>query len=278
MHYIKLKREKKSICNLCRQEKDLTWDHVPPKGGIKLQPVQIQTVLSYFGGEKDGTGKIESQNGVKYRTICKKCNDFMGEELDSTLNDFAISVGVYPKTKLIIPDVIGQRTKPQRLLKAILGHLVAAKVDIENTSFDKAARDYVLDLKAPLPHDINVFYWLYPFNKTIVIRDFAMFTPRGTFQDPAVFQTLKYYPVGYLCSTAKKYADLESLSQYGNCGLDDEITIPIRLNLVHEYHWPEAPSDADSNVFFGGQSAMKGVHATPQIKARVLSRIIQRKR
>lgn len=261
MHYAKVKREKTSICNLCREVKPLSWDHVPPKGGIELSKVEMETVFSLMAGDKEKPKLRESQNGVKFRTICKECNELLGQKYDPILNDFAISVGKYLKTSLRLPNVINHPVKPQRLLKSLLGHLVAAKVDIENTAFDVAARNYVLNETAKLPKDINVFYWIYPYNCSVSIRDFAMFTPRGTFNEPAVFQTLKYYPVAYLLTDKSEYANLNSLSQFRDCELDDEVDIPVNLTRIQDPYWPEAPSDEDNNVFFGGESAMNAIHA-----------------
>jgi hypothetical protein len=76
-------------CNICNQQAILTWDHVPPKGSIKLTPVEIRAFLDTIG-ESDGI-PVEyygdyshrrqfhqrrfSQNGVKYRSICAECNN-----------------------------------------------------------------------------------------------------------------------------------------------------------------------------------------------------------
>jgi hypothetical protein len=253
---------KKSICNLCRGEADLTWDHVPPKGGILVRPVEIQTAMTRLTG-RPARGVI-SQNGVKYRTICKRCNDHIGAEYDPTMNAFSKSVGRYVKSTLRVPNVVRFATKPQRLLKALLAHLVAAKVEIEDTTFDRAARGYALDPTAKLPDDITVFYWVYPYDETVVMRDFAMFTPRGTFKQPAVFQLLKSFPVAFLCSTASTYDGLDRLSLFRRCELDEEVEIPVRLLPAREPHWPETPTDRDNSIIFGGSSAMQGFHARPR--------------
>lgn len=241
MYYAKSKREKKSICNLCRVKKDLSWDHVPPKGGIELTTVQMDTIFSLMTGNTENRKLRESQNGMKYRTICSDCNAYLGTEFDPTINNFALSVSQY-----------------------LQSHLVAAKVEIEDTSFDQQAREYVLDINAPLPKDINVFYWVYPHECSIAMRDFGMFTPRGTFQEPAIFQTLKYFPIAYLCCNKPEYAGLDNLSWYRNAGIDDEIEIPINLRRTEHPYWPEAPSDEENNVVFGGQSAANSVHVTPK--------------
>jgi len=120
---------------------------------------------------------------------------------------------------------------------------------------------YVLDADAKLPDDINIFYWMYPHSCSITIRDFMLFTPRGTFNKPAFFQTLKYFPVAYLISEIAEYDGLNTISKYRNCGLDDEVEIPIKLTRMEDPYWPEQPDDDDNNVFFGGESAMNAIHA-----------------
>ena len=265
MHYAKVKRERVSICNLCRREQTLTWDHVPPKGGIEISSVEMQTVFAAMTGGQASPKLRESQNGVKYRTICKACNEYLGVEYDPSLNDFAVSVGRYVRTALELPSTISHRVKPQRVMKALLGHLVAAKVEVEDTYFDKLAREYVLGPGRPMPETLNIFYWIYPYQCSVTIRDFGMFTPRGTFNEPAIFQTLKYFPIAYLCSEKCDYAGLPSFSRYRCAGLDDEIEVPIDLRRVEDPFWPEAPSDTDNNVFFGGQSASNAVLARPRV-------------
>ena len=95
MYYAKSKREKRSICNLCRKEKDLSWDHIPPKGGIELSTVKMETIFALIAGDRDKPKIRESQNGMKYRTICSECNAYLGAEFDIIINDFALSVGRY---------------------------------------------------------------------------------------------------------------------------------------------------------------------------------------
>jgi hypothetical protein len=209
---------------------------------------------------------LESQNGVKFRTICKECNDLLGVKYDPVLNNFALTCTRYLKTKLKLPEIIHHKTKPQRLLKSIVGHLLAAKVDKENTLFDVAAREYVLDENAILTDDINIFYWVYPYNFTTVLRDFVMFTPRGTFNKPATFQTLKYFPIAYLCCTEARYANLNSLTAFRRCSINEEVEIPLDLKRIEQPLWPEKPCDKDKNILFIGQSGANSVYARPRIK------------
>jgi hypothetical protein len=268
MYYAKCKREKKSICNLCRKEKSLTWDHVPPKGGIELTTVQMQTVFDLMSGDQERPKLRESQNGVKYRTICKECNDLLGLQYDSTMNNFAIEVGRYLNSSLALPEIVQCPVKPQRLLKALLGHLVAGKVEVENTKFDQIAREYVLDESARLPGGLHVFYWVYPFDCSVTMRDFGMFTPRGRFDEPAIFQMLKYFPIAYLCSEKSEYAELDGFHAYRDYALDEECELTINLRRIHDPYWPESPSDEENNVLFGGQSVVNAIHSIPRKRHR----------
>jgi len=77
-YYAKMKRDKNHFCNICKSKTLLTWDHVPPQGGIDITPVEQETILERLTASKDDRQYLISQNGVKYRTICKDCNDRLG--------------------------------------------------------------------------------------------------------------------------------------------------------------------------------------------------------
>ncbi|MHA1615672.1 MAG: hypothetical protein ACTSYJ_12570 [Candidatus Thorarchaeota archaeon] len=262
MHYAKNKRERKSICNICRSEADLSWDHVPPKGGITLTPIEMKSVFGNMLGNRTAFSP-ESQNGMKYRTICNQCNASLGK-YDRTLNEFALSIGKCLTSTVALPSVLELNTRPQTLMKAVIGHLLAAKVNIENTEFDRLAQEYVLDPDMKLPDDFHLFYWIYPYSSSVVIREFAMFWPRGTLNEPAIFQTLKYFPIAYLCCDKPDYSGLPALSEYRECKLDDNRRIRIELNRIEDSDWPEAPSADDNNHVILGKSASNAIRAKPK--------------
>lgn len=136
MYYSTIKRGKTGTCNLCLEEKALSWDHVPPKGGINLTPVEIDTVFQVFAGDASTRMVRESQNGVKFRTICSDCNSLLGFRYDPIINDFAITVGRYLNSNLHFPEIISHRTRPAALMRGLLGHLIAAKNEIDKVKFD----------------------------------------------------------------------------------------------------------------------------------------------
>ena len=99
--YLKVKREKTSYCNICGNMDSLTWDHVPPQVGIEVTPLEQKTILQHLVSDGSNKKYHISQNGLKFRTLCKKCNnELLGKKYDPILNEFAIGVGRYIKTKL----------------------------------------------------------------------------------------------------------------------------------------------------------------------------------
>lgn len=267
IHYINQgKRGKVGICNICKQSASLSWDHVPPKGGLKITKVtsveQI-TILQHLTGNPEEQKYCISQNGVKYRTLCKQCNERLGHNYDPVLNNFAIGVGEILQSTLKVPPVIHYRTQPVILIRSILGHLLAAKAFIDNQIIDDKIRDFLLDEKAALPEDIKIFYWLYPYREIVVIRDVVMPRIRGNFSEVEVgfgFFTgiLKYFPVAYLVCNLEQYDGLNELTAYRDLKLQETAEIPIDLTNIKHSRYPMDGGMA------GGLSLQSSVYARPR--------------
>jgi len=265
MHYSKVKRAKIDRCSICGEEKSLSWDHVPPKGSLELTPVEMETIFQVFTGDRENRKVRESQNGVKYRTLCNECNSTLGLHYDPSIKEFAESVGRYLNSDLAFPEVVGHRTKPNAIMRGILGHLLAANADFGETTFDVDVREFLFDHSAPIPHGIYIHYWLYPYSQIVVMRDFCMPSVRGKFSSkPGFFHTLKYFPIAYLVSNLRQYENLYELTQYRHIDVEEEVDLPIRLNRVEHQFWPEIVDDG--NMLFGGQSMASSVSANPRLR------------
>lgn len=262
MHHVKTKRAKVGKCNICSNEKSLSWDHVPPKGGIEISTMEMENLFHIFTREVDVRKIRESQNGLKFRTICKECNEFLGQKYDTVLNEFAMSVGRYLKSELKFPPLFHYKTKPLRLMKGILGHLLAAKADYDEVLLDCQVREFILDEDSVIPESINIFYWIYPYRCTVIVRDIGMPAVRGNFKDVGFFHTIKYFPIAYLVSNKSRYESLLSLTKYRNCGIDEEIDIPIDLKRIEHHYWPEMVDKG--NIVLGGAAGLNAISAFPK--------------
>jgi hypothetical protein len=180
VHYAKVKRDKADLCNICGKQTSLCWDHVPPQGGIVVTPVEQETILQRLTGKEKEKFYSISQNGVKFRTICDYCNNsLLGQKFDPVLNDFALGVSRFLNTTLEMPPIIKYETRPNPLIRAIVGHLLAAKGNFERTTIDEKLRSFSLDESAHFPNDLKIFYWAYPYSYIAVIRDVVMPALRG---------------------------------------------------------------------------------------------------
>ncbi|MDP3937472.1 MAG: hypothetical protein Q8R92_04965, partial [Deltaproteobacteria bacterium] len=130
-------------CNICQSQRcDLSWEHVPPQGSVFLSRVDIRLLFQRAVG-KEGDVCI-SQNGVKFRTVCRGCNSSIGR-YDRALIEFTQDVRRFVETDLAVPPVVKITTRPTALARAVIGHLLAAKITADESVFDDKLRRCVLD-------------------------------------------------------------------------------------------------------------------------------------
>ncbi len=258
------KQKKFGYCQICKQYKRLTDDHVPPQGGIEIDAVEIKSAFNFFSEQMNNKNYFISQNGVKFTTLCNSCNSRLGREYDSVLNSFSLDVKKFLSSKLSLLSSYNVETKPNRLIQGVLGHLLAAKSDIEETPFDNEVREILFDENKTIPDDINVFYWIYPYKLTIIIRDILMPAVRGRYNDFGFFQIFKYYPIAYLVVNKNEYHNLQSLRNYNSTRLDEVANVKIKINERRHWKWPEIIEDG--NFVFLGQAGSKAIRAERYLK------------
>jgi len=261
MIYTKYKREKIGLCNICPNKSSLTWDHVPPQGSIEIQHVEQENIFNRLT-QKERKFNI-SQNGVKFRTLCSVCNnEELGGKLDPVLKEFSQTITRFLKTSIILPSIVEIETKPTALIRAVLGHLLAAKIERDDSEIDKKIREFVFDYSKPIPNEINLFYWIYPYNDIVILRDFSMPAVRNKFSEFGIFSILKFFPVAYLLANIDKYENLPSLTDYRNMDANQITKIILNLKNVKEQDWPERVDPG--NFIVGGASFNSSVYAKPR--------------
>lgn len=249
-------------CNLCGKLRKLSWDHIPPQGGIQLQPVEIDRVVAAFSSGLQSPKPEISADGLKFRTICSPCNALLGTRYDPVLNDFAKTLGRFLSTELTLPRIVHVPTRPTALARAVLAHLLAARLSETEAFFDPLIRPLVTDEESAIPSEISVLYWVHPYAQQIVMRDCLMPLRRGTanagFQR---FGLLKYFPVAFMVTDAASYEGLDALTLWRNEPSSSELSIPVDLTTRRDPYWPEAPTPG--NFLFGGEEMMQSVRAHP---------------
>jgi len=264
---IEFKRDKCGRCNICGTAGKLSWDHVPPKGSVVPTRTEILSVGRMLAA-KDKIGKdVVSQNGIKYRTLCGRCNnDLLGKKCDPTLNAFARDVGRILGSGIVPPPVVRIPTKPVNLMKAVFGHLLAANtIELDEASCNNAMRECFLDVGLPVPGDIHVFYWLYPYEIQVIKQDIVMPARRGHFDDGfGFFKILKYFPVAYMVTDLAAYEGLPELTVHRGARFDETLDVNIHFDKKYRWEWPDLVDPG--NFIFMGATGMEGLYGRPKKK------------
>ncbi len=248
-------------CNICGVVDLLTDDHVPPKGCPRVSTMRMHQLIRVLGdGQVLPTGR-QAQSGVKYRTLCKRCNSQrLGIECDPALISLAQNVDRFLSAisaGIVVPSHTLVRTRPQRVLRAVVGHSLAAAVERPaDGDWDRDLVAYSMDSSCSFPTSARVHYWIYPFQQQVAIRDAGYLSLLKADRDknPTIFMCLKFYPLAFMivdCRDRNYTFDLPCLSDYGALPLDNEIEVPIYLKNLPGELWPEAPS-TNHVVIYGG--------------------------
>lgn len=227
----------KGICSICLKEGNLSFDHVPPKCcGNKDNSRYIRYLPEYLS-ECLKAKPLHSQNGIKFRTLCAKCNNDLGSKYDRSLMSLCKSI-----IKMGNNHICSCPAAPININKAVIGHLLATTNPMVNRKVENDWRKFYLDTSEQLPKEFcekySLFCFYYPYKESVfILRNFVSF---GFFSGP--LSCLYFYPAAFVfcnkqkvshCTdflTAKRSESLEIGFWIGN---DGRLLDPC---------WPAVPS------------------------------------
>lgn len=240
-------------CNICGIEGKLTEDHTPPKGVIRVGQVELHHITARLSAEEPSGRHRKFQNGVKYRTLCARCNNGLGKHDDPALIHFSRLVhSVMSSTWPMSPGLI----KPQNVMRSVLGHLCAQGVDryLKGKATERLAW-YLTERTTTLPTSIEVYWWVYPFRHQVVARDMAYLdVPSGHVMSTWM---MKFFPLAFLVVFERPRQfqfPLNELSAFRDCDSDEDAEIVIDCRSVMHQHWPEAPTD-NAAIMYGPEAS-----------------------
>lgn len=262
MRYIKHKREKVGPCTICKLTRELTYDHIPPSSAGNVSPVLLTSAMTAISGRPQEDRPLISQNGYKIRSICRECNSALGREYDPTIGSLCAEVTNYLKSPLNLPARVSFDTKPARLLRGIVGHLLAAKLSPDTSVVDERLREFVSDMSRPLADDWHVHYWLYPYPEISVLRDFGTVFETGCGRKPAFCSVLKFAPLAVLLSDLDHFHGLPDLASMSHFALDDPGRVHLYFRDVMPRDWPEGTDY--SGFILMGNAGTQSIHGAPR--------------
>lgn len=247
---------KQGKCNICGEFGVLTEDHTPPKGAVRVTQMEMRYLMDILGADQPRTKGRISQNGVKFRTLCKQCNNtLLGLNYDPEFNAFTAKVKSYLTTSLHLPQVMYVKTKPQKIARALYGHLSAVGVDrYHENERSLLMKSWFLDDSLPIPGFFSIKYWVYPYQTQILIRDAGIRNLRV--KDSAAFWLMKFFPIAFFIvwgdPAGYEYPELGDLSAWSDITGDTEVDIPIYLNRIPHERWPETPEEHSFLIYGEG--------------------------
>jgi hypothetical protein len=206
----------------------------------------------------------QDQNGLTYKTICSECNSLLGSSYDFALANFARKTELFVESNLTLPKTFDVECQPGLVIRSILGHLLAAKTETDDVNVDKIFREIVLQEERKIPKDIQVYYWIYPYEKTIIYRDFlTRFKIKDGNAKVGFFSLIKFYPIAFL--VGHQSSDSSSFSDLMDFVSDEaaaKIKIPMRFDNMPRPDFPEVPKG--NNFLAFGKSASDGAVSIPK--------------
>lgn len=249
---------KDGICNMCGKFGQLTEDHTPPKGCIKLKQIDIQHIADHLSAtQSKGKGAIRKfQSGVKYRTLCSHCNNhILGTMNDPIFIDFVNQIIQCLNSYRDISYGLNIRTKPQRLMRSLLGHITAQGVDrFKKGPNTEELKNYMLDETRSLPRFLTIYCWLFPYQRQVLVRDSVYMELKKSSQ-PVFMWLLKFFPIAFFVAWDEdpQFTNLTNLSIWRDANIDDEISVHISTHPIIHPNWPEAPTN-QSVVVYGREA------------------------
>lgn len=249
-------------CNICGSYGKLTEDHIPPKGAIRITQVEMLHLIQVLSAPGSTSRGRLSQDGVKFRTLCSRCNnDLLGIRYDPELIRFVNSVGTILKSSLQLPARVNVPVVVQKVMRAVVGHILAfGLARPANGPFETAMAEYFLDDTRFLPDDMKLYYWVYPHQSQVIVRD-ALLT-RVNFKEPVIFKLLKFFPLAFFATWKEPPGydfNLENFTKFSARALNDEFLTIIEMRSLPDMHWPEAPSEVTS-VLYGADAIGANPH------------------
>lgn len=191
----------KGYCRLCGRYDRLTNEHIPPESCFNHQDY-------FITNNPEGNERIHTKGGIKFKTICRICNNEVISLLDQELaklikgselflgsskrfgiflNDYRISFNKIMILKCLIAKVIVSYFPPSRL---------SEKVEDSDFVYTDRLRK-VFNLDENLLSSLRVYFWINQAPYLAIIPGLSIIGELGEVDSIIVSSYLKFYPISF---------------------------------------------------------------------------------
>lgn len=255
--HFSIRGPKIGFCAICRTHGTLTKDHVPPQACGNISDVVIRDV--YGENLAQQRRPFVSQGGFHFKTICAKCNNtLLGAAYDPALITVVQEIQAYltraSASRLMLPRTHLFEYQPNKFLRSVLGHLLAANAvsDVKNNTveapLDAALRSYVLNDSEVLPDSVYVYYWLYPYRRQVIMKHGGMGF-QGSRGELIYGHVFKFFPFGFWVvwneqtNSGTQRINLPRLDLDSSSSISATVRLAINFWPLQLSNFPEAPPD-----------------------------------
>ena len=230
-------------CALCGNYSDLTQNHVPPEGVGNVDTWIAQSYLTGARANPDLYRGRQFRGGIRFRTLCRDCNNSLGRSEDRALISFYSQVRRLLASPLTLPRVMRVPARPNLIMRGLLAHIASANENGIPTPFDQEARDIFLGKQALRLCSWNLFYWLYLGEEIFVMRSAFLTRWSPTVEVNQVY-LLKCAPLAFMFSRDARFHGVPNMLKFVQNRDQDEAELPILLNRRETASvWPAMPLD-----------------------------------
>lgn len=159
------KEKKYGLCRICGREKELSFEHVPPRVAFNKTTRHISVSMMDYARVDNPLqfipkGKI-LQGGVGYYSLCRDCNSFLGRTYVPAYRKWVRSgYEIISKHKLDYIKYVALQLEPLKILKQIISMFVAINDEWYLKEYPELS-EFVKDSNSNfLPEKYRVFLYL----------------------------------------------------------------------------------------------------------------------
>lgn len=224
-------KTKRGICCICGEEKELTYEHIPPKAAFNHFNLKLYDFYSYVTQNNKKYKNL--QQGAGLYSLCQKCNNDTGTWYGSAYAEFANQGMRYYHQKSTGIVSVPYTIYPLRVLKQVVSMFASAKGELwcEN---EPKIREFLLDpycTELPLKLDIRMY---------MVSKGRSKIEPTSAQMNPFtgekfIGSEIAYTPFSFICVDDRKYTNyrvlnkLCSIMSFLNYGYDERCLLFLNI-------------------------------------------------
>jgi hypothetical protein len=258
------------FCVICGQHGDLTRDHVPPQGCIRISN-KILSRLTMEAGSGEGQRNTKLiQGGLKFKTLCGRCNgELLGLRFDPELKHLvdSMNTGIQEVAAIVVlPRIVRVEANLHLVARSVIGHVLASHSVSDTMAWredigaSEALRHYFLHPECSFPDDWSLYCWPYFSGKQVILKHAGwMDISLANAGEKVIYgHLLKFSPFGFWLVHKRHREFVINALEITPEGEPDASRTPISFDLRHAPHclYPENPSGHQMIIFANDQSSV----------------------